>query len=161
MRTGYHPQTDRQTERMNQVTEAYLHYYCNYEQNDCSEILAMAAYEYNNSKYWATKILGFYANYGYEPRSNWPIEFHFRNSALELYVHYMTSIHNPLKDRLSHARESLAKYFNKKRRDIPGFKKGEFVMLNVKNIQSKGHCSKLEDKMYRPFNVVSEGPNKR
>jgi hypothetical protein len=55
----------------------------------------------------------------------------------------------------------MAKYYDKKRRDIPGFKKGEFVMLNGKNIRSKGRCRKLEDKMYGPFEVLSEGHNKR
>ncbi|SOV01386.1 uncharacterized protein UDID_17645 [Ustilago sp. UG-2017a] len=32
--TAYHPQTDGQTERVNQVVEQYLRMYCNYEQND-------------------------------------------------------------------------------------------------------------------------------
>jgi hypothetical protein len=55
----------------------------------------------------------------------------------------------------------MAKYYDKKRRDIPGFKKGDFVMLNGKNIRSKGRCRKLEDKMYGPFEVLTEGHNKR
>jgi len=42
MSTGYHPQTDRQIERMNQVIEAYMCSYCILEQNDLSELLAMA-----------------------------------------------------------------------------------------------------------------------
>jgi len=161
MSTAYHPQTDGQTERMNQVIEAYLRSYCNYEQNDWSEMLAMAEYAYNNSKHSATKISPFYANYRYEPRTNWPTEVQFRNPASELYAHYMNTIHEKLKEKLSEARGNMAKYYDKKRRDIPGFKKGEFVMLNGKNIRSKGRCRKLEDKMYGPFEVLHEGHNKR
>jgi transposase InsO family protein len=37
MSTACHPETDRQTERINQVIEAYLRSYCNYEQNDWKE----------------------------------------------------------------------------------------------------------------------------
>jgi hypothetical protein len=73
----------------------------------------------------------------------------------------MTSIHEKLKERLSQAKDNMAKYYDKKRRDIPGFKKGVFVMLNGKNIRSKGRCRKLEDKMYGPFEVLTEGLNKR
>jgi len=51
MSTAYHPQTDRQTERMKQVSKAYLRSYCNYEQNDWASMLAMAEYVYNNSKH--------------------------------------------------------------------------------------------------------------
>jgi len=72
--TAFHPQTDGQTEQMNQVIEAYLRAYCNFEQNDWAEMLSMAKYAYNNSKHSATQITPFYANYGYEPRSSWPTE---------------------------------------------------------------------------------------
>jgi len=51
MSTAYHPQTDGQTERINQVIESYLRSYCNYEQNDWASMLAMAEYAYNNSKH--------------------------------------------------------------------------------------------------------------
>ncbi|KAJ1573471.1 hypothetical protein NDA11_002271 [Ustilago hordei] len=45
---AYHPQTDGQTERVNQVIEQYLRMYCNYEQNDWADLLDTAAFIYNN-----------------------------------------------------------------------------------------------------------------
>jgi hypothetical protein len=77
MSTAYHPESYRQTEQINQVIEAYLRSYCNYEQNDWKSMLAMAEYTYYNSKHSATKISPFYANYGYEPRSNWATKVKF------------------------------------------------------------------------------------
>jgi len=70
MSMAFHPQTDGQTERTNQVIEEYLRSYCNYEQNDWAEMLAMAEFPYNNSKHSATKITPCYANYGYKPQTN-------------------------------------------------------------------------------------------
>ncbi|KAJ1026189.1 hypothetical protein NDA18_003847 [Ustilago nuda] len=46
--TAYHPQTDGQTERVNQVIEQYLRMYCNYEQDDWANLLEAAAFVYNN-----------------------------------------------------------------------------------------------------------------
>jgi len=85
MSTAYHPQTDGQTERINEVIESYLRSYCNYEQNDWASMLAMAEYAYNNSKHSSTKIPPFYTNYGFEPRTTWPTEIQFKNPASELY----------------------------------------------------------------------------
>ena len=159
MSTAFHPQTDGQTERINQVIVAYLRSYCNYEQNDWAEMMGMAEFAYNNSKHSATKISPFYANYGYEPRTNWPTDIQFRNPASEMYGHYMTEVHKKLSAQLETVRSSMAKYYDRKRRSIESFKKGELVMLNSKNIRSKGRCKKLDDKMYGTFKILSVGHN--
>jgi hypothetical protein len=161
MSTAYHPQTDGQTERINQVIESYLRSYCNYEQNDWASMLAMAEYAYNNSKHSATKISPFYTNYRFEPRTNWPTEVQFRNPASELYGHYMTSVHSKLSNQLKVSIEAMRKYYDKKRKSIEPFAKGDLVMLNGKNIRAKHRCKKLEDKMYGPFEVISTGSNGR
>jgi hypothetical protein len=55
----------------------------------------------------------------------------------------------------------MAKYYDRKRRSIELFKKGELVMLSGKNIRSKGRCKKLDDKMYGRFKILSVGYNNR
>ena len=161
MSTAYHPQSDGQTERINQVIESYLWSYCNYEQNDWASMLAMAELAYNNSKHTATKISPFYANYGFEHRTNWPTEIHFRNSASALYCHYMTSVHSKLSEQLEQSIEAMRKYYDKTRKSIEPFKNGELIMLNGKNICAKHRCKQLEDLMYGPFEVVNTGKNGR
>src|SRR5499426_1565660 len=49
MSTAFHPQTDGQTERMNQILEQYLRLYCNYQQNDWNELLSLTEFTYNNT----------------------------------------------------------------------------------------------------------------
>ena len=60
--TAFHPQTDGQTERTNQVLEQYLQYYLDYEQTKWVELLPTAQFAYNNSA-GATGISPYYANY--------------------------------------------------------------------------------------------------
>ena len=50
MLTAYHPQTDRQTKRTNQVLEGYLPNYVNYDKDDWDQLLPLAEYAYNYSK---------------------------------------------------------------------------------------------------------------
>jgi hypothetical protein len=66
--TAFHPQTDGQTERMNQTLEAYLHIFCSYEQDDWFNLLPLAEFAYNNATQQSTKMSPFYANYGLHPR---------------------------------------------------------------------------------------------
>jgi transposase InsO family protein len=46
--TPYHPQTDGQTERVNQEIEAYLHVFVNHWQDDWADWLPLAKFAYNN-----------------------------------------------------------------------------------------------------------------
>src|SRR4051794_15927973 len=52
--TAFHPQTDGQTERQNQVLEQYLRAYVDYQQDDWVTMLPMAEFTYNNSVHSST-----------------------------------------------------------------------------------------------------------
>jgi len=69
MSTAFHPQTDGQTERLNQTIEAYLRNFVNHEQDDWVRLLPMAEFAYNNSVTVGNGISPFYANYGFHPRT--------------------------------------------------------------------------------------------
>ena len=66
--TAFHPQTDGQTERMNQEVEQYLRFFIEHRQKDWPEWLAMAEFAINNKVHMATKTLPFMANYRKELR---------------------------------------------------------------------------------------------
>src|SRR5271156_4740707 len=52
--TSYHPQSDGQTERTNQVLDQYLRCFTNYEQDNWLDLLPLAEFSYNNSIHSAT-----------------------------------------------------------------------------------------------------------
>jgi len=64
MSTAFHPQTDGQTERLNQTIEAYLRAFVTRAQNDWVALLPMAEFAYNNSVTIGNGMSPFYANYG-------------------------------------------------------------------------------------------------
>ena len=66
--TAFHPQTDGQTERMNQEVEQYLRFFIKHRQKDWPEWLVMAEFAINNKVHMATKISPFIANYRKELR---------------------------------------------------------------------------------------------
>ena len=71
MSTAFHPQTDGQTARVNQILEQYLRSYCSYQQDDWAELLSLAEHAYISAVSKSTKITPFEANYGFCPRTKW------------------------------------------------------------------------------------------
>ena len=69
MSTTYHPQTDGQTECVNQALEKYLRYYVNYNLSNWSDLLLSAEFTYNNQVYEEIKESLFYLEYGRHPRA--------------------------------------------------------------------------------------------
>ena len=65
---SYHPQMDRQMERINQELEQYLKFFVNYRQKDWLEWLALAKFAINNKAHSITKVFIFIANYRRELR---------------------------------------------------------------------------------------------
>ena len=61
----YHPESDGQTECTNQTLEQYLCVYCNYQQDNWSDLLPLAEFAYNNTPSTTTGISPFFANKGY------------------------------------------------------------------------------------------------
>ncbi|MBW0584132.1 hypothetical protein O181_123847 [Austropuccinia psidii MF-1] len=61
---AYHPETDGQTERVNQIIEQYLWMYFSYHQDDWNTWLPLAEFSYNNSDSSSTKQSMFFTVYG-------------------------------------------------------------------------------------------------
>jgi len=65
--SGYHPEANSQVKRTNQTLEQYLRLYCNYQQDNWSELLPLAEFAYNNTPSATTGVSPFFANKGYYP----------------------------------------------------------------------------------------------
>ena len=66
--TAFYPQTDGQTEWMNQELEQYLQFFMDHRQKNWPEWLALAEFAVNNKVYMATKVSSLMTNYRRELR---------------------------------------------------------------------------------------------
>jgi len=153
MSTAFHPQTDGQTERLNQTIEAYLRSFISYEQDDWVSLLPMAEFAYNNSTTNATGISPFYANYGFHPTATNPAAVLPLNPASYAYGHWMHAVHGEARKALDKAQERMRRYADPHCKEPPVYQVGDLVMLNGKNIQTLRPSRKLDHKNHGPFQV--------
>ena len=153
--TAYHPQTDGQTERQNQVLEHYLRTYCNFEQDDWVQWLPLAQHVYNNSVHRITGktpmelLMGFRGDL----RMNTDEEPLFPNENALERVKRLEKSREILQTRLQEAKKRQAKHYNEHRKDI-SFKIGDFVMVRSDNITSPRECKKLDERQIGPFPII-------
>jgi len=105
--TADHPQTDGQTERVNQVSGGYLPIFVNYDQDDWYHLLRLAEYAYNNSVTMAHDMTPFFAKYGYHPQTKWLKERETQSPGANLYAHWMQTIHQQARQSLERTREDM------------------------------------------------------
>jgi len=77
--TAYHPETDGQTERMNQTLEEYLRHFCTYYQEDWDTWLPMAEAAINTRTAASTGVSLFFLSHGYHPQIGEGIDFPLDN----------------------------------------------------------------------------------
>src|SRR5207237_2780924 len=95
----------------------------------------------------------FFANYGFNPRSNWPTEEAPRNPGSKLFLHWMKDVHELCRTNLEHSREVMGKYYNRSRLAAPEYKEGDYVMLNGRNLKTRRQCRKFDHKLFGPFRI--------
>lgn len=154
MSTSFHPQTDGQTERTNQVLEHYLRQYCNYHQDNWESLLPLAEFCYNNNVHESTGTTPFFANYGYHPRFDieTPTEG-MKQSFATTDVDELRRIHEQLKETIKDSQVRSAKYFDAKRETSPEYHVGDKVMVRSENIKTKRPLKKLENKFFGPWRI--------
>ena len=152
--TAYHPQSDGQTEQINQILEQYLRTYCDYQQDNWYELLPLAEFAYNNAKHKSTQFSPFFANYGHHPRVTLQVPGDSLNPAAEDLVDRLKKVHESLKQNLTTAQENYKKFFDRRVKDAPSFKVGDLVWLARRNITTTRPSTKLDYKKLGPFKIT-------
>jgi hypothetical protein len=155
--TAYHPQTDGQTERLNQTLEQYLRSYVNHQQDNWVSLLPMAQFAYNSAITETTKVSPFFANHGYDPQAyREPRKDDARAERATLEVTKLKAFQEQLATDIQFLNERSAAYANKNRSMEPPLKRGDKVYLLRKHIKTKRPSDKLDFKKLGPFKVLEE-----
>lgn len=72
--TGFHLQTDGQTEHQNSTMEAYFHFFVLIEPNNWVQYLPMVEFVFNNSKHFSIELILFELNCGYHLKMSYEDE---------------------------------------------------------------------------------------
>lgn len=155
--TAFHPQTDGQTERLNQTMEQYLRSYVNYQQDNWVSILPMAQFAYNSAMTETTKVSPFFANYGFQPEAyRHPRQDDTRAEQAIITVERLKGFHEQLATDIEFLNERSAAYANRKRSMEPALKEGDKVYLLRKNIKTQRPSTKLDFKKLGPFKILEK-----
>ena len=116
--TVFYPQTDKQTERVNQELEQYLRMFINYRQQQWLDWLGTVEFAYNNKVHSSTKMLSFKANYRQDPRTGFETRRKGKYEGAEKFVTKIKKIQEEAKAVLEKAQEEIKKYINRKKAKV-------------------------------------------
>jgi hypothetical protein len=152
--SAYHPQSDGQSERANQVIQQYLRCFVGYHQDDWASLLPLAEFSFNNTLNVSTGYTPFFANSGIHPRFEYLDPMEEVVPSVENHLRTINTIQEELKDTLTKALESQEEFANRRREEAPTLVPGDLVWLDSRNISSSRPSKKLDYKRLGPFEVV-------
>ena len=153
--TAYHPQSDGQSERMNQEIEKYLRAYIGYHQNDWTDWLASCQFAMNNTIKSSTGFTPFELNYGRHPNpGNIPHSTSSETPAVEDFLKGVARSRQLAEKALEATAQAMKKFADKRRGPTPEYEEGQQVMLSSSNLTTNRPSPKLADKWQGPFKIL-------
>jgi len=111
---AYHPQTDRQMERINQELEQYLRVFIDHRQEQWPDWLGTVEFAYNNKIHVATKNSLFKVNYGQDLRIGFEGRRKGKYEVARKFVEKIRKIQEEAKVALGKVQEEMKKFADRK-----------------------------------------------
>ncbi|MCO5602337.1 hypothetical protein L7F22_056467 [Adiantum nelumboides] len=155
--TAYHPQTDGQTERVNQVIEDILRAYCSREPKRWIQFLPLVEYAYNASYHQSIGMTPFCALYGQERISPLNIsDLTIRVEASKRMLDDMENQTQAIRKDIQAAQDRQKRYADSRRFERR-FKEGGKVFLRIHTKRSNlslGKYKKLSPRYCGPYEII-------
>jgi hypothetical protein len=152
MSTAYHPQTDGQTEHVNQVLEGYLRTFTSRRQDNWDDLLLSSEFHYNNSQHLSTQQTPFMLDTGRNPHMGFEHQQPRSNlKSVNEFAERMALGIEEAKTALTKAKDEYAMYYNRRHEPAPVFAPGDRVWLDRSDITTNRPSSKLSHRRLGPF----------
>jgi len=133
--TAYYPQTDRQTERVNQELEQYLRVFIDHRQEQWPDWLRTVEFAYNNKVHVVTKVSPFKVNYGQDPRIGFEGRRKGKYKAAGKFIEKIKKIQEKAKAVLGKVQEEMRKFIDRKRGKGEEYRVEDLVLLSMKDLK--------------------------
>ena len=153
---AFHPQTDGQIERTNQMLEQYLWMYCNHLQDDRVCLFPMVLFAYNNGISASTGHSLFFLNYGYHSQHDISPNDANQVPAAKEYLKKLADAQEKAARLLKKLQKAQTVQYNCKKRETPAFEEEELTLLLQKYIETKRPSTKLDNKKLGPFKILEK-----
>ena len=153
--TAYHPQTDGQTERVNQELETYIRMFCNHHQNNWDELLPSAEFAAANHIHSSTQVIPFVADTGQNPHMGFKPSVDIADEDTAAFQDQMEMSLEEAQAALSKAQAKYTLYYNRRRDPTLIFQPGDRVLLDASDIQMDRPSKKLDSLHLGPFKVIT------
>jgi len=155
--SAYHPQTDGQTERVNQILEDILRACVIHYDKNWDKCLPLAEFSYNNSYQASLKMAPFEALYGrrYRTPLSWSQTGERKIFGSDLVIEAEEQV-KVIQGNLKAAQSRSKSYFDKRRKPLQ-FDVGDHVYLRVsptKGVQHFGIQGKLAPRYIGPYEII-------
>ena len=154
--SGYHPEANGQTERVNQTLEQYLRTYTNYHQDNWSDLLPLAEFAYNNTPNATTGISPFFANKGYHPSFSTDFNSNTLSIRAREFTDNLTELHEQLKNNIAEAQKQYQVQADKHRISPPEFNIGDQVFVKAKYFRTTRPSPKLSERYLGPHTIIEK-----
>lgn len=153
--TAFHPQTDGQTERMNQTVEGWWRVYLDYQTDDWAGALTFTELSINSNVNDSTGMTPFCAVLGFEPRVGAEPALAPPSAAnVQVTAGRMAEVHHGLRARLDQAKALYKKHADARRTEAPQYKVGDKVLVSLMDSTAFQKARKFRKRYSAPVTIT-------